>query len=450
MDEHYLLSTPMSRRLYQETACKLPLIDYHNHLSVSDLAADRQFEDIAELWLLNDPYKHRAMRICGVDEERITGNASHQEKFQTWCKIYPRLLGGPLYDWSRMELENVLGICTEINEANANRIWDEANARLSTKSYTARGIFSQFPVAYAAPCTSITDELESFSWNDVLAPSFRGDDLLCPDNTLIRRLETLTGICIHDLDSFQSAVSNRLDALEAAGCRFSDHALDNGFCYVPTDGGQKQRFSLLLAGCPLSFRERTALASDMLRMLGEEYAKRHWVMQLHIGAQRVTSTRLRAAAGVAGGFAAIGNCNDIRSLVGFLDDLEQSRFGLPRTILYTLNPADNAAVAVLSGSFPGVTQGPAWWWCDHLQGMREMLNNFNCFSVLSTFVGMTTDSRSLLSLSRHDYFRRMLCGWIGEKAHRRELPDSFEVLSGLVTALCYENAKHLIEKEYIK
>ncbi len=446
MDENYLLSTPLSRRLYYETARDLPLIDYHNHLSVSDLAADKQFEDIAELWLLGDPYKHRAMRICGVNEELITGSASHQDKFRAWCKTYPKLLGGPLYDWSDMELKAIFDIHTPICEANADKLWEEANSRLSSKAFSAQGIFKMFHVEYAAPCASLTDDLAPFAKLDALAPSLRGDDLLCPSPALIEKLGNLTEIAISDLESFRAAVSRRLDAFEAAGCCISDHALDNGFSYMAPDGKEDQRFSALLSGSPLTAQDKSALSSHMLRMLAEEYAKRRWTMQLHIGALRFTSTRLRTAAGPAGGFAAIGNCVDVSSLTRLLDDLDQGAYGLPHTILYTLNPADNAVMAVLSGSFPGVTQGPAWWWCDHLQGMREMLDIFSTFSVLHTFTGMTTDSRSLLSLLRHDYFRRMLCGWIGEKAVRRELPDSFEVLSELVTALSYGNAKNLLEK----
>lgn len=446
MDENYLLTTPTAYRLYHEAAQQLPLIDYHNHLSVDDLIQDKQFEDLAQLWLLGDPYKHRAMRICGVDERLITGPAGHKEKFQAWCETYPKLLGGPLYDWSRMELETIFGIHAEINGSNADRLWEEANSKLSSKAYSARGIFRRFHVEYAAPCTAITDELSGFSEVEALAPSLRGDNLVCPERATIDRVEFLTGIKVHDFSSFRAAVSIRLDAMEKAGCCVSDHALDHGFQYMAPDGNCEQRFAGLLAGTPLSVQEKTALASDILRMLGEEYAKRRWTLQLHIGALRFTNTRLRRVAGPAGGFAAVSNSTDISSLCRFLDDLDQSIYGIPHTILYTLNPADNAAISVLSGSFPGVTQGPAWWWCDHLQGIREMLDIFSHFSVLSTFTGMTTDSRSLLSLLRHDYFRRMLCGWIGEKAKRGELPDSFDELSELVKALCYGNAKKLTEK----
>ena len=421
MDTRYLLTTETARRLYEEAARDLPLVDYHNHLSVADLSSDRSFEDIAELWLLSDPYKHRAMRICGVDETLITGQASHYEKFKAWCEV-------------------TLPLCAD----NAERIWQEANEKLRQPEFSAQGVFRHFNVEYAAPCATITEELKPFACLKNLAPSLRGDDLLKPDKALLDTLGSLTGLVIRDQESLTQALRLRLDALHAANCRFSDHALDEGFRYVPEDGKSDRRIRALAAGQTLSPEDRRALSSAMLRLLGTEYAGRGWTMQLHIGAQRFTSSRLRTLAGAAGGFAGIGGGVDVRSLAALLDDLEQGPAGLPKTILYTLNPADNAVMAVLCGSFIGVTQGPAWWWCDHLQGMREMLEVFSSFSVLSTFVGMTTDSRSLLSLLRHDYFRRALCGWIGEKAVRGELPDDFSALSGLVRAMCYENAKKRI------
>ena len=444
MDEKYLLTTPMAQRLYFETAKQLPLIDYHNHLSAADIAADRHFSDVAEIWLLGDPYKHRAMRICGVPEELISGGAGHKEKFRAWCEVYPKLMGGPLYDWSRMELEEVFGVKLRINGENAEAIWEQVNERLSAPELSAQGLLRGFNVEYAAPCAALTDDLSPFACSESLAPSLRGDDLLCPKTELLDKLAALEGVSIKSFDEMIGAMSRRMDRLAEAGCRFSDHALDNGFRYIRDDGRREERFSRLVRG-ELSAGDELALRSDMLRALGDEYARRGWVMQLHIGAQRFTSTRLRRAAGAAGGFACIGGGVDVESLAALLDDLEQGAHGLPKTILYTLNPADNAVMSVLSGSFIGVTQGPAWWWCDHLQGMREMLDVFSCFSVLSTFPGMTTDSRSLLSMLRHDYFRRCFCGWAGERAARGELPGSFEELSGLVKAVCYGNAKKLAQ-----
>lgn len=444
MDSKYLLTTPMAERLYYCIAADLPLIDYHNHLNVKDLSCDRSFSNIAEAWLLGDPYKHRAMRICGVDETLITGEVSDREKFMAWCATYPKLIGGPLYDWSAMEMEKLFGIASQINPDNAGRIWDEANEKLRSPEFTALGIYRHFNVKYAAPCASLTEDLKQFSGVEGLAPSLRGDDIVCPSAVLLDKLEAMTGVKINDAESLEAAIGARLDAFAAAGCCFSDHALDNGFEYFRDDGKTTSRISAAVKGAVFEGNEKAALISGMLRMLARQYAARGWTMQLHIGAQRFTSSKLRLAAGGAGGFAGIGKCVDVSSLTSMLDDFEMSEAGLPKVILYTLNPADNAVMAVLSGSFRGVTQGPAWWWCDHLQGMREMLDTFSTFSVLSTFPGMTTDSRSLLSLLRHDYFRRAFCGWAGEKAARGELPDDYEVLAALTKAVCFENADSLI------
>lgn len=445
MNTNYLLTTPTAERLYYETARELPLIDYHNHLNAADIAAHRRFEDIAEIWLLSDPYKHRAMRICGVDETYITGSAGHYEKFVQWCSVYPKLAGGPLYDWSRFELAEYFGITDEICGENARLIWGKANEQIKAEGFDAFTLYNHFPVEYAAPCASVCDELSVFEGIENMAPSLRGDDLLIPGKALAEKLGTLCGIEVRDRESLKAALTMRLDELERVGCRFSDHALDAGFRYAADDGKNAERIERSLHGETLSAEEKSAVSSELLRLLASEYARRGWTMQLHIGAQRFTSTRLRTLAGAAGGFAGIGGTVDVPSLASLLDDIESGEHGLPKTILYTLNPADNAVMSVLSGSFVGVTQGPAWWWCDHLQGMREMLDVFASFSVLSTFVGMTTDSRSLLSLLRHDYFRRCLCGWMGEKAERGELPNDFEKLSAIVRAVCYENAKKLIK-----
>ena len=444
MDQNYLLPNAIAKELYFSTAADLPLIDYHNHLSVKDLAEDRQYSDIAEAWLLNDPYKHRAMRICSVDEALITGNAPRKEKFAAWCSVYPRLIGNPLYDWSALEIKKLFGIETPICRENAEKLWDEANEKLQEKAFHARGIYHHFNIRYAAPCATIGEDLTPFSSVAGLAPSLRGDDLLTLSAGFIDSLSAAAGIPITDFDSLKQAVTIRLEEFQKANCRFSDHAIDNGFTYRRDDGKNPDRIASLLAGSTPGPADRAHIASAMLRFLADQYAARGWTMQLHIGAQRSTSTRLRRVAGPAGGFAAIGSPVSVLTLTEMLDDFEQNDAGLPHIILFTLNPVDNAVFAVLSGSFPGVTQGPAWWWCDHLHGMREMLETFSSYSILSTFVGMTTDSRSLLSLLRHDYFRRMLCGWIGEKADAGEFPREPAALKNLVTELCYSNAEKLI------
>ena len=441
MDRNLFLTTPLAVQLYRKTVAALPMVDYHNHLSAADIANDRVYEDIADLWLASDPYKHRAMRICGVEERLISGNAPNREKFGAWCRIFPDLVGNPLYDWCRMEMAWIFGIDLPICAENAERLWNEANARLREPGFSAQGLLQRFDCRYTAPCTTLLQDLSPFAQVSWMAPSLRGDDLLRPTPASMRGLSEMTGVTVTDRASLRAALKVRLDAFHWVGCRFADHALDDGFVWQPDDGRADARFAALLEGAPV---DETALACDILRLLAPLYAERGWIMQLHIGAQRRTSSRLRALAGVTGGFACIGSPIRIASLTQMLDELE-SLGGLPQTLLFAMNPADAASLSVLTGSFsedgvsPKVGQGPAWWWCDHAAGMRNVLDALCNYSVLSTFIGMTTDSRSMLSLLRHDYFRRVLCGWLGEKVKAGEFPDDYDLLASLVRKLCWEN-----------
>lgn len=448
MDKNYLLTTPLARRLYEEVARNLPIIDYHNHLNVADILADRQFENITRLWISVDPYKHRAMRILGVPERFITGDATDYEKFEKWYHCIPRLVGNALYDWSVMEFDLIFGILLPPFQRDPREVWDEVNEKL--KDLSARSILGKFSLEYSAPCASINDDLSIFDGLSGTCPSLRGDNILVPDENLVQQLAQLTGISIDDLQSFEQALDLRLTAFQEAGCKFSDHALDDGFRYQADDGENEARFAAVLRGGKLCEEDQQKLSSCILKLLGALYAKHGLIMQLHIGAKRTTSTRLRQIAGPAGGYAAIGRCVDVTSLTDLLDAMEQQPYGLPKTILFTLNPADNAAMSVLSGSYSKdgveaiVSQGPAWWWCDHYQGMYEMLDHLCVYGVMSAFIGMTTDSRSLLSFVRHDYFRRILCQWIGNKAQQDILPDDFRILSDTVRRICYQNAKNYI------
>lgn len=439
--DNYLLMDPLAVRLY-DAVKDLPLIDWHNHLPIGDLAANRSYRDLAELWVASDPYKHRAMRICGVSEKQITGPASAYEKFEAWSRVLPQLAGNPLYDWSRLELRRVFDIDEELTPDTAEMIWKKAGEQLKKPEFSARGLLERFHVEYAAPCVQLGDDLTGFAQVRGVVPSLRGDDLAALTNVVLSEAETLPGL--------RAKLAAKLDGLQAAGCRFADHALDCGFAYFPDDGKNEARFAALKQG-KLAGEDSLALSSEILRMLGGLYAERGWTLQLHVGALRQTSSRLRAAAGPAGGYAGIGHPCDIQSLASLLNDLEQSR-GLPRVILYTLNPADHAMFTVLSGSFPGdgergkVTLGPAWWYCDHIHGMKDCFENAAAFGVLSVFPGMTTDSRSLLSFVRHEYFRRVFCNWLAEKAARDEMPSDFDILKDIAEKVCYYNAKAIINQ----
>jgi len=449
LNEQFLLHSQTAKTLY-ESVRNLPIIDYHNHLSVTDIAQDRRFLDIYELWIQPDPYKHRAMRMCGVAEKYITGDASKEEKFAKWCETLPKLQLNPLSHWSMMELE-LFGITECPTSQNAMKLYEACNAYLASHEVTANSLLKSFGVEYACPCASLVDDTACFEGISFAAPSLRGDDAVAPTAAFLQKLSVAAGMEITDIASFERAIEKRLLAMKKAGCVFADHALDDGFIYYVDDGENEGRFQALLQG-ELTDGEMKKLSSYILFTLSKLYAKHSFVLQLHIGAQRFTSTRLRQKAGAAGGFAGIGGGVCVYSLTKFLDEVDCSTYGLPKTVLFTLNPADNAVMSVLSGSYAKdgvkglVTQGPAWWWCDHKQGMIEMLENASVFGVLSNFIGMTTDSRSFLSFVRHDYFRRVFCDWLGEKWEQGEVLCDMDGLKTLAKSLCYDNAKKSVNR----
>lgn len=423
MNENYLLKTESAQRLYFEYAQALPIIDFHNHVSVADIAADRCFENLCELWLASDPYKHRLMRICGIDEHFITGKATPFEKFEKYCAVFPYLAGNPVYDWSRMELLRIFGIDRTICKENALRIWDEAKEKLSSAEFSNNAILARFSIEYQSPVATLLEDLSLFDGKTV-APSLRGDTLLCPTSDFIQRLVQQTGMAVTDMDSYLQAISVMLDRFSGKGCRFADHALDAGFFESDTDGTRR----------------------EILTRLGVEYEKRGWTLLLHLNAKRATSPRLAHLAGPAGGYAAVGESFPISALVELLGNMEAGG-GLPDTVLFPLNMSDQAPLAVLQGSFsedgtPSKVQlGPAWWWCDHKLGIENTLNSIAAFGVVSQFIGMTTDSRSILSFVRHDYFRRILCSWMDKQNTEKELEIPFAVQGEIIENICYHNAK---------
>ena len=428
MQDTFLLKGEGATKLYNDVARELPVIDFHNHLCIEDIASDRVYESIYELWLAADPYKHRLMRISGIDEHFITGDATPYEKFERFCTVFPYLAGNPVYDWSRMELARIFETDLVPSRETAHRIWDEANERLRSPEFSTRGILKRFNIEYQSPVATLTNDLSHFDgvW---VAPSLRADDLLSPTAVLKERLTAITGIGIKDTDSYLRAVSAMLDRFDAAGCRFADHSLDTGF-FTVNRGGE---------------------AREMLTRLGCEYNRRGWTLLLHVGAKRKTSPRLARLAGPAGGYAAVGGGFDISSLVDTLGDMED-RSGLPDTVIFPLNMSDHAPIAAMQGSFAEdgaiskVQLGPAWWWCDHEPGIRNVLDSIASFGTVAHFIGMTTDSRSILSFVRHDYFRRILCSWLDDRNTSGEWDMSYAVQKRIVEKICYTNAKEKIKK----
>jgi glucuronate isomerase len=399
ISDSFLLTNDTARRIYHEVAAPLPIIDYHNHLDARALATDSDFADITALWIASDPYKHRAMRILGVPEAEITGPADARTKFQRWAESVPQLVGNPLYDWTALELLRFFDIAEPLTPASADRIWAACNEKLRSPEFTARGLLRRANVEVACTSDNLDDDLSAHA-------------ALAASDFPTRVIPSL-----RDASRVDTA---RFDAFAQLGCPIADHAVSDP-------------------------AQLPALAE-----VAAEYARRGWTMQLHLGALRETSSRLRRLAGPAGGYAGIAPGFDLVAVARFLDSLEKNS-ALPRTILFPLNPVDYAAVATLTGSFaedgvPSKVQlGPAWWWNDHRLGMRQHLDALSSYGALSTFIGMTTDSRSFLSTVRHEYFRRILCDWIGEQVETGRFPADEALLTSLVRKLCYQNAKDFLK-----
>ncbi len=424
MNENFLLKSEKAKKLYLEVAKDLPIIDYHNHLSVTDITCERTYSNLCELWIESDPYKHRLMRIFGVPEEFITGKAEPFEKFSKFCSIFPLLVGNPVYDWCRMELSTIFNIDDEICKENAKGIYDKCGELLKGKDFSSLGIIKRFNVEYLSPVASLLDDLSVFDKKRI-CPSLRGDNLLEPNEELIKGLSSKTGVKIQKDSDYVKAVSIMLDEFAEKGCKIADHSLDSGFF----DGNEKK--------------------VEILISLANEYAKRGWTLLLHFGAKRKTSERLLRLAGPAGGYASVGEGFNLTALCDFLGKVEKMG-KLPNVLLFPLNMSDIYATAVMQGSFSEddvpskVGLGPAWWWCDHKLGINATLDSIASFGVLSEFFGMTTDSRSVLSLIRHDYFRRIFCSYLAEKNQTEEWGANDETLKEIVKKVCYQNAKNKI------
>lgn len=461
-DKDFLLSNDYGKRLYHKVAADLPVIDPHNHIDTAALASNKKFENLYQLWVQHDPYKHRAMRICGIAEDLITGNKPDYEKFLAWATCFPNTVGNPLFHWCCMELKEVFGIKELLTPENAKLIWDKINRLLQKDKFGALEIVKGLGVELLCTSDDLTDTLEQHlvlakQQNKITClPSLRGDSIISFNQSAffpwVDKLQNVTGIQVSNLDSYKKAISNRLHFFDEAGCLLSDHSFDSGFTFRPCNHeAANSLFDKVLKKEAVSDEEYISLQSHLLYFLGKEYAHKKWKMQLHIGAHRYTSSNLRNKVGPAGGYAAIGSASHVSSICLFLDDLDKENL-LPKTILYTLNPADNAVFASLTGSFSEdgvkgkIQYGAAWWYNDHYEGIMQQLKALSSYGLLSTSIGMTTDSRSLLSFIRHDYYRRILCQLIGSWVEEGKLPDDWKFLSELVSNLSYYNIKNWIKK----
>ena len=462
IEPDFLLYNHTAQKLYHEVAKSLPVIDPHNHVEAAALAENRTFENLYQLWLKPDQYKSRIMRNLGVPERLITGDATDYEKFFAFAECFQQAVGNPMFHWSCRELKELFGIEEVLTPANADKIWNKTNAILQQDGFGALDIVKRLGVELLCTSDDLLDSLEHHvAVNEAqqevqVLPSLRGDTIISfaqpAFGAWLHKLQSVTGRVVNDLGSYKQAVIKRIDFFDHAGCLLSDHSFDGGFRYLTTtEEVATSLFQKVLTGDPLSAEEAVQLSSHLIHFLGKEYRRRGWKMQLHMGAQRYTSTRIRQAAGPAGGYACIGNTVDLPSLCALLDDLDREE-SLPKTILYTLNPADNAVFATLTGSFAedgvkGKVQfGPAWWFNDHYEGITQQLVTLSNYGLLGASIGMTTDSRSVLSMLRHDYYRRILCNLIGAWAEEGKVPMDWNFLSTFVANISYFNCKNWIKK----
>jgi glucuronate isomerase len=458
--ENFLLHSRTAERLYHSHACGQPILDYHSHLPPADIAANRQFANLFEIWLEGDHYKWRAMRADGVAEEFCTGNAAPYEKFAAWARTVPATIRNPLYHWTHLELKRYFGIDDLLDEGTAKSVWERANAALQNDKLSAQGILRKFSVRIV--CTT-DDPCEDLAHHQAVAaaqpgfrvyPTFRPDKALLVDqpeafNAWITRLERASNIAVSSLQTFLDALKQRHDFFHAQGARLSDHGIP--YCYANpcSDREAEAIFAKARAGSVATPAEHEQFASVLMLFLGKLDADRGWTKQLHLGALRSVNGRALKEIGPDTGFDTIGDWPQAEALNKYLDLLHREN-ALPKMVLYNLNPADNYVFSAALGSFQdGVTAGKiqfgsGWWFLDQKEAIEWQLNALSNNGLFSRFIGMLTDSRSFMSFPRHEYFRRVLCDLLGRDVENGELPNDEKLLGTVVRNICFENARQFL------
>jgi glucuronate isomerase len=456
MDENFLLSNDTAVALYHDYAKEMPIIDYHCHLNPAEIVENKRFTTITEVWLYGDHYKWRAMRSNGIDEKYITGDASDYEKFMAWAKTLPMTIGNPLYHWTHLELQRFFGIYDVLNEKTAPQIWEKVNALLNGEGFTVRDLVTKSNVKLICTTDDPTDTLEHHikikelkDFDVKVYPAFRPDKGVEINrdgfSSWVKKLEKVNGKKIDSYEAFIDALRARIQFFHSVGCRVSDHGLD----YVPYVESSKKDlehiFAKAIKGEIVSLEEEQKYKTAILKFFGKKYAELGWTMQLHLNAMRNNNSRMFKVLGADTGFDSINGYSIANGLSRFLDSLD-SKGSLPKTIIYSLNANDNDVIGTMLGNFqggiPGKIQfGSAWWFNDHKEGMIEQMKSLANLGLLSRFVGMLTDSRSFLSYTRHEYFRRILCNLIGEWVENGEFPADMELLETIVKGVCFNNAK---------
>ena len=458
MTEDFLLDTEFARRLYHDYAKDQPIFDYHCHLPPQQIAENYRFANLYDIWLKGDHYKWRAMRANGVPEAFCTGDASDREKFDAWARTVPHTIGNPLYHWTHLELRRPFGITdTLLSEKTADAIWDRCNALLAQDDFTARGIMQQMNVKMVGTTDDPLDDLQHHrtlaqdsSFGVKVLPSWRPDKAfnIEADGFLgwIEKLESLTDISVRRFDDLRSALAKRLDYFAEHGCKVSDHALDVVLYAEADDATLDAILAGRRAGRAPDAQAIAQFKTAVLVWLGGEYARRGWVQQYHIGALRNTNRRQFERLGPDVGFDSI-NDQPLAEPLAKLLGAQNLHNALPKTILYCLNPRDNEVLATMAGNFQGEGEagkmqfGSAWWFNDQLDGMQRQMTQLAQIGLLSRFVGMLTDSRSFLSYTRHEYFRRLLCQMIGRWVENGEAPGDEALLGQMVQNICFNNAR---------
>lgn len=457
MDEDFLLTTETAKNLYHNYAEKLPIIDYHCHLSPQEIYEDVRYENITQVWLGADHYKWRQMRSNGVEEKYITGDASDREKFQKWAETLEKAIGNPLYHWSHLELKKYFGYEGHLCGDTAQEVWDMTSEKLKQENMSARGLILQSNVDTI--CTT-DDPIDSLEWHRKIKedgfevkvlPAWRPDKAMNIEKAdfaqYITKLAQVSGVEIKDFDSLIEALKNRMDFFAENGCTVSDHGLEYVMyeSYEPAEVNEIVKTRL--SDGVLTKTEERKYKTAFMTALGREYAKKNWVMQLHYGVQRDLNKKVFNALGPDAGIDAINTYSSSIEMGQYLNALAIDD-SLPKTIIYSLNPADNAAIGTVIGCFQDssavgkIQHGAAWWFNDHKTGMMEQMTSLANLGLLGNFVGMLTDSRSFLSYTRHEYFRRIMCELIGGWVENGEYPDDEKALKQIVEGISYYNCKN--------
>jgi glucuronate isomerase len=460
LHDDFLLTNEVARELYHGHAAKMPILDFHCHLPPDQIAANHRFETLYDIWLAGDHYKWRAMRSNGIPEKYITGDASPWEKFHAYALTVPYTLRNPLYHWTHLELKRFFGIDTVLNGETARKIWDAANERLATPEFAVQNLLMRHRVA--AVCTT-DDPVDSLEHHKKIAaagiplkvyPTFRPDKALGVQDAVAFKkwtdsLAAATGTDCSNFTRFLTAIRMRHDEFHLAGGRLSDHGLQFLPAEECSEPDAAKIFANAIAGQSVPPPDAARFASFMMVFFGKLDASKNWTKQLHLGAMRNNNSRLHRTLGPDTGFDSIGDFRQAQSLATYLDRLDATG-ELPKTILYNLNPADNCVFATMLGNFQGssvagkIQFGAAWWFLDQKEGIEWQLNALSNLGLLRRFVGMITDSRSFLSYSRHEYFRRILCNLLGTDAVNGELPRDMALLGATVREICFDNARNYL------